>query len=129
MQHILEKFDMHGQTAIVTGGAGLLGKQFTLALAQAGANVMVADLAGDLAKQQAQALKAQNLSANSVAVDVTDQSSVKNMVESAVKHFGRLDVLVNSAAMDPKFDLSMSRRREPMLLRLTRSTPGARHWM
>lgn len=104
MQHILEKFDMHGQTAIVTGGAGLLGKQFTLALAQVGANVMVADLAGDLAKQQAQALKAQNLSANSVAVDVTDQSSVKNMVESAVKHFGRLDVLVNSAAMDPKFD-------------------------
>ena len=105
MQHILKKFDMHGQTAIVTGGAGLLGKQFTLALAQAGANVMVADLAGDLAKQQAQALKAQNLSANSVAVDVTDQSSVKNMVESAVKHFGRLDVLFNNAGIIRRADV------------------------
>jgi len=45
MSNILEKFDLHGRTAVVTGGAGLLGRQFSLALAQAGANILVADLA------------------------------------------------------------------------------------
>ena len=44
MSNVLDKFQMQGQVAIVTGGAGLLGKQFARTLAQAGAAVVVADL-------------------------------------------------------------------------------------
>lgn len=43
-ESIFKKFDMTGKTAIITGAAGLLGKQFCLALAQVGANVVMADL-------------------------------------------------------------------------------------
>ena len=44
MAHIFDKFNLTGQAAVVTGGAGLLGKQFCRTLAQAGAGVIVADL-------------------------------------------------------------------------------------
>lgn len=104
MSNILEKFNLKGQVAIVTGGAGLLGKEFTLTLAQAGANVVVADLNGALAEKVAASITDQGFSAVSVAVDVTNPASVQAMVASAVNRFGRLDILVNSAAMDPKFD-------------------------
>ena len=55
-ESIFSKFDMTGKTAIITGAAGLLGRQFSIALAQAGANVVLADLAGDIATQNANEL-------------------------------------------------------------------------
>ncbi len=104
MSNILEKFDLHGRTAVVTGGAGLLGRQFSLALAQAGANVLVADLAQSAAEAHALTLREQGLRAEGTAVDVTDPNSTQAMAQAAREIFGSLDVLVNSAALDPKFD-------------------------
>jgi 2-deoxy-D-gluconate 3-dehydrogenase len=104
MSHILEKFDLHGRTAVVTGGAGLLGRQFSLALAQAGANVLVADLAQTTAEAFAFTLREQGLRAEGIAVDVTDPDSTQAMVQAVQEIFGGLDILVNSAALDPKFD-------------------------
>ena len=72
MQNVLDKFNMKGRTVLVTGGAGLLGRQFALALAQAGADVMLADLAFDAAAEQAEVIRAEGLSANALAVDVID---------------------------------------------------------
>lgn len=104
MTTIMDKFSLAGRTALVTGGAGLLGRQFTQALGEAGAKVVVADL--DLARAQAQAGKLADSGINAlpVQVDVTDQASASGMVARAVNHFGSLDVIVNSAALDPKFD-------------------------
>jgi 2-deoxy-D-gluconate 3-dehydrogenase len=93
-------FDLHGRVAVVTGGAGLLGNQFCQTLAQAGAQVVVADLDGRRAQEVAQDLQA----AISVEVDVTSPESVQRMVNLTLETFGRLDILVNSAALDPKFD-------------------------
>ena len=104
MEHILDKFKLEGQVAVVTGGIGLLGKQFCLTLAQAGASVVVADLNVQAADQQAESLRSQGYSALGVGVDVTDAVSTQDMVKKTLKAFKRLDVLVCSAAMDPKFD-------------------------
>lgn len=104
MSNVLDKFQMHGQVAIVTGGAGLLGKQFARTLAQAGAAVVVADLNRLTAHTIAETLVKDGYQALGVGVDVTDPASVAEMVETAVNVYGRLDVLVNSAALDPKFD-------------------------
>jgi 2-deoxy-D-gluconate 3-dehydrogenase len=104
MSHILEKFDLKGQSAVVTGGAGLLGREFCRTLAQAGAGVLVADLNANAAQKVADDLKAEGLCAAAVGVDVTSPDSVRGMAQAALDAFGRLDVLVNSAAMDPKFD-------------------------
>jgi len=104
MDNIFDKFHMEGQAAVVTGGAGLLGKEFCKTLAQAGAGVVVADLNAEAANAVAEELQKAGLKAIGLAVDVTDKESVHQMVLASIKEYGRLDVLVCSAAMDPKFD-------------------------
>jgi len=104
MSAILEKFQLDGQAAVVTGGAGLLGVEFCRTLAEAGAGVVVCDLNASAAQKVAADLKGHGLRAVAVPADVTSPESVQNLVEQALKAYGRLDILVNSAALDPKFD-------------------------
>jgi 2-deoxy-D-gluconate 3-dehydrogenase len=106
MSNIFDKFHLNDRPAIVTGGEGLLGKEFCRTLAQAGALVVVADLNEAAAQQVAESLNREGLRACAVGVDVTSTESVRAMVSAALDASGRLDVLVNSAAMDPKFDSS-----------------------
>ena len=103
-ESIFKKFDMTGKTAIITGAAGLLGKQFCLALAQAGANVVMADLEKKPVLENEVEFREMGLNALALEVDVSDPDSTKSMVERALTVFGSVDVLVNSAALDPKFD-------------------------
>jgi 2-deoxy-D-gluconate 3-dehydrogenase len=99
-----ELFNLTGRVALVTGGAGLLGAEFCRTLAQAGASVVIADLDGGKANQLAREMQAASLSTLAVAADVSDPDSVRSMVAACLSAFGRLDILVNSAALDPKFD-------------------------
>lgn len=101
---IQEKFDLNGRAAVVTGGAGLLGTEFCRTLAEAGATVAVVDLNKDKCVAVAADLVKAGYKAAGIATDITDQASVNAMVDRVVGEFGRLDVLVNSAALDPKFD-------------------------
>jgi len=101
---VLQKFDLTGQAAVVTGGAGLLGFEFCRTLAEAGAQVIVADLDEQAAARVAGTLYSAGLEAYPVGVDVTKKASVGEMVSTTLRQFGRLDILVNSAALDPKFD-------------------------
>jgi NAD(P)-dependent dehydrogenase (short-subunit alcohol dehydrogenase family) len=104
MTTILDKFNLNDRVAVVTGGAGLLGTEFCRTLAQAGARVAVADLNQSAADGVAQSLTAEGLMALGVGVDVTRPESIRQMVEKLVQLWGRIDILVNSAALDPKFD-------------------------
>ena len=97
-------FDLRGRVAIVTGGAGLLGVEFSRTLAQAGARVIVADLDQEAAQQQADEIRALGWFATGSWLDVTSPDSVGEMVQNTLADLGRIDILVNSAALDPKFD-------------------------
>ena len=90
---------LDGRVAIVTGGARGIGRHYSEALAAEGAGVMIADIADgrDLAAE----LAAEH-GANSVAsaqVDVSDEESVKALVAATIERFGKIDVLVNNAAL------------------------------
>lgn len=104
MQPPFNLFDLTGRVAVVTGGAGLLGAEFCRALAQAGAAVLVADLNAEAAGRVAVSLQEQGCRAGAFRLDVTDPASTQAMASTALEQFGALDVLVNSAALDPKFD-------------------------
>lgn len=106
MSDVFEKFNLRGRAAIVTGGAGLLGVEFCRTLAQAGAGVVVADLNAEAAATVAAELRTQGYPVIHAALDVTQPESVQAVVEACVEDFGSLDIIVNSAAMDPKFDAS-----------------------
>jgi 2-deoxy-D-gluconate 3-dehydrogenase len=101
---IQEKFDLKDRVAIVTGGAGLLGTEFCKTLAEAGASVVVVDLNIEAAEKNADALTKDGYRVKGFGVDITKPDSVKGLVASVLSDFGRLDILVNSAALDPKFD-------------------------
>lgn len=104
MAQLPELFDLTGRVAIVTGGVGLLGAEFCRTLAEAGAAVMIADLNGEAARNLATSLTQIGYRAYSQATNVTSPDSVKDMVTATLEAYGRLDILVNSAALDPKFD-------------------------
>ncbi len=105
---IQEKFELRGRVAVVTGGAGLLGAEFCRTLAEAGAAVAVVDLNLQAAEQVAAGLCNAGYQAKGYGTDITNQASVKELVASVVRELGRLDILVNSAALDPKFDPAAS---------------------
>lgn len=101
---ILEKFDLTGKVALVTGGAGLLGTEFCLTLAQAGAAVAVVDLNAEAGQKVSRDLTARGFQTLTVPTDITDPVAVQAMRDAVLDKFGRVDILVNSAALDPKFD-------------------------
>jgi NAD(P)-dependent dehydrogenase (short-subunit alcohol dehydrogenase family) len=101
---IQEKFDLTGRVAVVTGGVGLLGAEFCRTLAEAGAAVAVVDLNGSASQAIADSLTNSGYKALAFPTDITQPDSVNRAVENVLSTFGRLDILVNSAALDPKFD-------------------------
>ena len=101
---IQEKFDLTGRVAVVTGGVGLLGAEFCRTLAEAGAAVAVVDLNASASRGTADSLTKNGYEAVAITTDITRPDSVNAMVEKTVSTFGRLNILVNSAALDPKFD-------------------------
>ncbi len=101
---VLKKFDLTGRVAIVTGGPGLLGREFCRTLAEGGASVVVADINAGAVNTLTTSLIKAGYHAMGVATDVTLLESVRSLVDETLGMYGRLDILVNSAALDPKFD-------------------------
>ncbi len=98
-------FSLEGNAAIVTGALGLLGKQHCYALAGAGASVAVADVDEKACVEFADELNRDGLpTAIGVCVDITNSESVKTLRDTVLERFGHIDVLVNNAAINDKFE-------------------------
>ena len=98
----MKLFDLTGKTAIVTGACGLIGQKHCAALAEAGANVVVADLNAEAAAAVAFGLGGGPHLA--VAVDVTKPESLTAARDQVLARFGHIDVLVNNAAINDMFE-------------------------
>jgi NAD(P)-dependent dehydrogenase (short-subunit alcohol dehydrogenase family) len=98
-------FSLDGRVAIVTGAAGLLGRHHCFALAEAGANVVAVDTAEatvrKLAAELAQATSRESFPA---VADITHASSVRDLAGLVKEKFGRIDILVNNAAINDMFE-------------------------
>src|SRR5262245_40897404 len=97
-----------GRVVVLTGGAGLLGRNHSVALSRAGAHVVVADMNAEAAHRVADSLS--GAEGMAVQVDITSRGSVEQMIGLVVQRLQRIDALVNNAAIDPKFDRTNSGR-------------------
>ncbi len=92
--------DLTGKIALITGGAKRVGKAITQALAAKGCHLVVHyNTSQTDAQATVQALRAAGNEAIALRADITKEDEVEHMIEAAVSHFGRIDVLVNNAAL------------------------------
>lgn len=88
-----------GKTVIITGAAGGLGRAFALGFAKEGANLVIADMNTAGAAETVALVEAAGASAIAVSVNVADKASCEQMAQDALDAFGRIDVLINNAAI------------------------------
>src|ERR1700710_2391140 len=86
---------LESKTAIVTGGAGRIGRGVVARLVEEGVNVVVADVNVEAAKSVAAAYGSKAIG---IGFEAADTGSIEAMVAETVKHFGQLDILHNNAA-------------------------------
>lgn len=90
---------LSGQKTLVTGAGGGIGEAIAIGLAEAGADVAVADIDGAAAGATAEACKAHGVSAEAIEADCGDVAAIDAMVGQAADAMGRLDVIVNNAGV------------------------------
>ena len=94
---VQQLFDLHGRTAVVTGGSRGLGLQIAEALGEAGARLLlVSRKAGDLEEAAAQ-LQTRGIAADWVAADASQPDEVRRVAGEAMQRLGNVDILVNNA--------------------------------
>lgn len=96
---ILDYFKLNGYCSIITGGAQGLGKYMANALAEAGSNIVIADIDFEKAKITAQEIKKKGVETMAIHTDVTKEDDVINMVSKTLKKFSKIDVLLNNAGI------------------------------
>ena len=94
---VLDKFDLSGRTALITGAGTGLGQAMALALADAGADIAGAGRRREPLEETQGFVEAKGRRCFITQADVTDSTSVNRMVEEAVTEFGRVDILINNA--------------------------------
>jgi len=97
--HVRDMFRLNGKVAIVTGGSVGLGAQMATALAEAGADVVIAARKKDRCSGLATKLGGLNIRALPVACDVSKAEDCQRLVDITIKELGRLDILVNNAGI------------------------------
>jgi 3-oxoacyl-[acyl-carrier protein] reductase len=92
-------FSLAGKVALVTGASQGIGRETALALAEAGANVAIAARSEEKLARLAEEITARGCAALVVKMDVADAEQVKAGFKSVLEKFGKLDILVNNAAI------------------------------
>jgi NAD(P)-dependent dehydrogenase (short-subunit alcohol dehydrogenase family) len=95
--NISKLFDLHGRTALITGGSGVLGRVMASGLAQAGARVAVLGRRAEHAQAVADSIRAAGGEALGVATDVLDRSVLERANETIRESLGPVDILINGA--------------------------------
>lgn len=90
---------LRGKIAVITGGADGIGNAIANGMAHEGAHVFVGDISDKKGDAFAQSLRDEGLKADYVHCDVAEEADIKNLIDTAIEKGGRLDILVNNAAV------------------------------
>ena len=105
MENIRDLFDLTGRVAVITGGIGLLGQQHAEVIARAGGIPILTDIRVNEVDSQSRQWKERfGEQACAIQTNITDRNSVQRLLETVLEKFGRIDILVNNAANNPKME-------------------------
>ncbi len=127
---VLKQFELDGQNAVVTGAGRGLGEEMATALADAGANVAIADIDGSNAEATADDLAELGVDTMAIRTDVTDEAEVEAMTDAVVDRFGSIDVMLNNAgvaANAPAEEMSLETWQKTIDVNLTGVFLCAKH--
>lgn len=93
-------FSLAGKTAVVVGGGGVLAGEMAMGFAGAGANVVIADLNEEHAKEHAQAICDQGGKCKVCQADVSQKADIRRILETTLTNFGSVDILLNAAGIN-----------------------------
>ncbi|MCJ1783936.1 SDR family NAD(P)-dependent oxidoreductase [Mammaliicoccus sciuri] len=100
MTNILEHFKLQGKVAIISAGTIGIGQSMALALAQAGVHIIIADHNVSSTNKTLSGIKqSEDLESIALKVDITDPTSVNQMLNNVIEQFGKIDMLVNKVGM------------------------------
>ena len=119
---VQDMFNLKGKVAVVTGSSSGLGVTFAQALAEVGANIVLAARRIDKLNQVADSIAKLGVKVTSIQCDVSQPNQVQSLVDETIKTFGRLDILVNNAgvaAMSPATDISVEDWNRVVSINLT----------
>ena len=102
MRTARDLFDLSGRVAIITGGAGMLGRQHAAAVAEAGGHPVIADLSEDTERVAAELAGTHGREVLGMRLDITCPADVAAMAGTVMERFGRIDILINNAALTVK---------------------------
>jgi NAD(P)-dependent dehydrogenase (short-subunit alcohol dehydrogenase family) len=97
--NVTEMFSLQGKVAVVTGGAGLYGRQIVEALAEAGGQVVMASRNLEALEAVAKEFRGRGLAVEARAVDQSDEGSIKRLRGEVLDAYGQVDVLINNAVL------------------------------
>ena len=100
MKEILSMFSLEGKTAVITGGAGVLGSFIAKGLGKAGAKIALCDIIN--ADKVAQELEVEGIIAKGYYINVMDMKKIKTCRDEVIKDFGKIDILLNAAGGNMK---------------------------
>lgn len=100
MKSLQTMMDLHGRVAVITGGAGHLGRAMAQGLAEMGAAIALVDLDDAAGQRAVDDIRSQyRVPASMYRVDVTDHAGVRELSGRIVRELGSLDILINNAAL------------------------------
>ncbi len=97
----MELFSLKNSVAVVTGALGLIGRNHCEALASVGANVVVTDFDTEACKDLASSLPTKSIG---IGANITNSNDLQNLKNVVLEEFGKIDVLINNAAINDKFE-------------------------
>jgi NAD(P)-dependent dehydrogenase (short-subunit alcohol dehydrogenase family) len=101
-----ELFDLRDRVAVVTGGAGLYGRQIVEALAEAGARTFMASRNIESLRAQADVFRQAGLEVTALQYDQSSEESIQQLLQQVLDAAGKVDILVNNSVLRPMHDWS-----------------------
>jgi 3-oxoacyl-[acyl-carrier protein] reductase len=90
---------LRNKVAVITGAGRGIGREFALRYAREGAKILIPDISLERAENTVKEIKAKGGEAVAILTDISDEKATKKMADAAIKHFGKVDILINNAAI------------------------------